>query len=87
MRDTRRTGNYPSQTIMHTLKFQDVLESNIMINGIAIVKSTANKSSCNNFGDSKIPIPANRTDVTNVKKATTTSLCNMLSIINIKCDS
>ena len=28
-------------------------ESNIMIKGIAIVKSTSNKSSCNSFGDSK----------------------------------
>ena len=44
MRETRRQGNYPCQTILHTLKFQDVLESNIMITGIAIVKSTANKT-------------------------------------------
>ena len=49
----RRPGNYPCQAILCTLKFQDVLESNIMIKGIAIVKSTANKSSCNSFGDSK----------------------------------
>ena len=35
------------------LKFQVVLESNIMIKGITIVKSTANKSSCNSFGDSE----------------------------------
>ena len=48
----RRLGNYPCQTILHMLKFQDVLESNIMIKGIAIVKSTANKSSCNSFGNS-----------------------------------
>ena len=41
---------------MPTSKFQDVLESNIMIKGIAIVKSTANKSSCKSFGDSKIHI-------------------------------
>ena len=49
----RRPGNYPCQTILHTLKFQDALESNIMIGGIATVKPTANKSSCNSFGDSK----------------------------------
>ena len=41
---------------MHTLKFQDVLESNIMLEGIAVVKSTATKSSCSSFGDSKIYI-------------------------------
>ena len=46
MRETRRSGNYPCQTILHTLKFQDALESNIMIRGIAIVKSTTNKNSC-----------------------------------------
>ena len=45
--------NYPCQTMLHTLKFHDVLESNIVIKGIAIVKSTANKSSCNSFGDRK----------------------------------
>ena len=39
--------------ILHTLKFQDVLESNIVIKGIAKIKSTANKSSCISFGDSK----------------------------------
>ena len=53
MREARRLGNYPCQTILYTLKFQDVLESNIMIKGIVIVMSTANKSSCNSFGDSK----------------------------------
>ena len=36
---------------MYTLKFQDVLESNIII--IAIVKSAANKSSCNSLANSK----------------------------------
>ena len=51
MRETRRPGNYPCQTILQTLKFQDVLESNIMIKGIAISKSTDNKSSCNSFGE------------------------------------
>ena len=33
-----------------------------MIKGIAIVKSTGNKSNCNSFGDSKIHIPANVTN-------------------------
>ena len=35
--------------MLHTLKFQYVFESNIVIKGIAIVKSTANKGSCNSF--------------------------------------
>ena len=74
MRESRRPGNYPCQTILQTLKFQDVLESNIMIKGIAIMKSTANKSSCNSFGDSKTHVPANTTKVTNMKKAAMTSL-------------
>ena len=43
----------PMQTILCSLKFQDVLESNVMIKGTAIVKSTAYKSSCNSFSDSK----------------------------------
>ena len=59
MRETRRPDTYLCQTILHKLKFQDVVESNIMIKGIAIVKSTANKSSCNSFGDGKRHIPAN----------------------------
>ena len=67
----RRPGNYPCQTILYTLKFQDVLESNIMIKGIAIVKSTANKSSCNSCGDSKIHMLANTMKVTNMIKADT----------------
>ena len=41
----RRPSNYPSQKFLHTLKYQDILESNIMIKGIAIVKSNANESS------------------------------------------
>ena len=45
-----------------------------MIKGIAIVESTANKSSGNSFGDNKRLIPANTTKVTNVIKAATTSL-------------
>ena len=45
-----------------------------MIKGIAIIKSTANKSSCNSVGDSKIHMPANTTKVTNMIKTATTSL-------------
>ena len=29
--ETRRPGNYPCQTILHTFKFKDVLESNVVI--------------------------------------------------------
>ena len=42
-----------------------------MINGITIIKSTDNKSSCNSFGNGKIHIPANTTKVTNMIKAAT----------------
>ena len=49
----RRPGNYPSQTILYTLKFQDGLESNVVIKENAIVKFTANKSSGNSFGNNK----------------------------------
>ena len=45
-----------------------------MMKGIAIVKSTANKSSCNNFCDNKRHISPNTTKVTTVIKAATTSL-------------
>ena len=69
MRETKRSGNYPCQTILHTLKFQDVLESNVVIKGIAIVKSNSNKSSCNSFDDKKRYIL-----VMNAIKAATTSL-------------
>ena len=69
----RRQGNYPCQTILHTLKCQDVIESNIMIKGIAIIKSAANKSSCNIFVI-KSHIPANTTKMYKIK-------------IIIKCDS
>ena len=62
MRERRRPGNYPCQAILHMLKFQDVLD---VIKGIAIVKSTANTSSCNSLGDSKRHIPANTTKVNN----------------------
>ena len=64
----RRLGNHPCQTILHMLKFQDVIESYIMIKGIVIIKSTANKSSCNNFGKNKIHILTNMTKVTNMIK-------------------
>ena len=86
MREKRRPSNYPCQKILHSLKFQDILESNIVIKGIAIIKST-NKSSCNSFGDSKRHILANMMKVTNVIKAAMTSLVNMLSKIIIKGDS
>ena len=81
MKETRRPGNYPCQTTLQTLKFQDVRKSNIMIKRIAVVKSTANKSSCNSFGDSKRHIPTNTTKVTNVIKVAITSFLNMLSKI------
>ena len=48
MRETKRPDIYPCQTMLHTLMFQDVLESNVMMKGIAIIKSTTNKNSCNN---------------------------------------
>ena len=67
----RRLGNYP---ILHMLKFQDVLESNIMIKGIVIIKSTANKNSCNSFGNSKKHVPTNTMKVTNMIKTTMTGL-------------
>ena len=74
MRETRRPGNNPCKTILHTLKFQDVLESNVVIKGIAIVKCTDNKWSCNSFVNSKIHIPVNTMEVMNVIKAAITSL-------------
>ena len=70
----QRLGNYPYQTILYALTFQDVLESNIMMKRITVVKSTANKSSCNIFGNGKSRIPANTTKVTNMIKATIISL-------------
>ena len=50
-----------------------------MIKGITIVKSTANNSSYNSFGDSKRHLPASTTEVMNTIKPATTSLRNMLS--------
>ena len=50
MRETRKPGNYPCQLIVYTLKFQDVIKSNILIKGIAIVNSTATKSRYTSFG-------------------------------------
>ena len=60
------------QTILHMLKFQDVLKSNVVIKGIAVVKSTTNKCSCNSFCDNKRHIPVNMTEVINVIKAAIT---------------
>ena len=40
MGETRRPGNYTCQTIVHTLKFQDVFENKIMINGIRGLQPT-----------------------------------------------
>ena len=51
MREMRRLDNYPWKMFLHMLTFQDVLESNNVTKGIAVVKSTANKSSYNSFGD------------------------------------
>ena len=45
----RRSCNYPSQTILDTLKFCNILDSNIMKEGIAVIKSAANKSCCNSL--------------------------------------
>ena len=45
----RRSCNYPSQTILNTLKFCNILDSNIMKEGIAVIKSATNKSCCNSF--------------------------------------
>ena len=38
------------------LKSQYIIDINIVIKGIATIKSTANKSSCNSVGDSQIYI-------------------------------
>ena len=35
MREARRPGNYPCHTILHMLMFQDVIDNNIMMKGIA----------------------------------------------------
>ena len=40
-----KSNNDLCQALLYTLKFHDVLESNIVKGGIAIVKSTANKRS------------------------------------------
>ena len=73
------TGNYP-YTHLHTLKFHDVLESDIVKKGIAIVKSTANKNSYDSFDDRKRHTQAKVTIVIN---AATTRLGNMLSKIKV----
>ena len=82
VRETSRSGNYPCQTILHTLKFHDVLERDIVKKGIAIVKSTANKNSYDSFDNRKRQTPPNTAKVTNVINAATSRLENMLS--NIK---
>ena len=60
--------------MLYMWQFQDVFESNIVIKGIAIIKSTPNKSGCNSSSKSKIHIPANTMKVTTMLKAATTSL-------------
>ena len=45
----RRKGSHSCQFFCNMLKFQDVPESDITIKGIAMVKPTANKSSCNSY--------------------------------------
>ena len=40
MRETRRSCNYPIQTILDTLKFCNILDSNIVKDGIAVNMST-----------------------------------------------
>ena len=42
-----------SQTILDTLKFCNILDSNIMKEGIAVIKSAAKKSCCSSFSDRK----------------------------------
>ena len=78
-----KPGSYLCPKKIYTLKFLDIIESNIAIKGITIVKSTANKSSCNSFGDNKRHILVNATNVTNMIKPATTSLGKMLSRIVI----
>ena len=69
----------------YTLKYHDILESNVVKRGIAIVKLTAHKSSCKScksFGDRNRHTPANMANtakVKNVINASTTLLGNMLS--------
>ena len=49
-REMINSGKYPCKKILPMLKFQNVLERNIVKTGIAKVKCTSNKSSsCNNF--------------------------------------
>ena len=59
--------------------YHDILESDVVKRGIAIVKLTANKSSCKSFGDRNRHTPANTAKVKNVINASTTLLGNMLS--------
>ena len=41
--EARISCNYPSQTILDTLKFCNILDSNIVMEGIAVIKSAANE--------------------------------------------
>ena len=62
--------------------YHDILESNVVKRGIAIVKLTANKSSCKSYGDRNRHTPANTANtakIKNVINASTTLLGNMLS--------
>ena len=49
----KKLCNYPSQTILDMLKFCNILGSNIVKEGMAIINSAANKSCCNSFSDRK----------------------------------
>ena len=55
--------------------------SNIVKEGIAVIKSAANKSCCNSFSDRKLHIPTNAAKVTDMIKTATTRLRNILSKI------
>ena len=55
-----------SQIILDTLKFCNILDSNIMKEGIAVIKSAANKSCYNSFSDRKLHIPANTAKITDM---------------------
>ena len=41
------------KTILDTLKFYNILDSNIVKEGIAVIKSAANKRCCNSLSDRK----------------------------------
>ena len=54
-RNDLRCGNKREKQL-RMLKFQDVLDSNILITGIAIIMYTANKSSCNSLATTKTAV-------------------------------